>query len=94
MRSFNALKKRWDDEVSCRHYHPGIVIKDAGLVLGADTILVRMDETPPAPRLSRSRPIGNGFWLYSVFPMGIAFRAISSKVSKRHRNSGSAATRF
>jgi hypothetical protein len=45
VRSFNALKKRWDDDVSVRHYHPGIVIKDAGLVLGADTILVRMGAT-------------------------------------------------
>jgi hypothetical protein len=44
VRSFNELKKRWDDHVSFRHYHPGIVIKDAGLVLGADTILVRMGE--------------------------------------------------
>lgn len=45
VRSFNELKKQWDDHVSFRHYHPGIVIKDAGLVLGADTILVRMGET-------------------------------------------------
>ena len=44
-RSFNELNKRWDDHVSSRRYHPGIVIKDAGLVLGADTILVRMGET-------------------------------------------------
>lgn len=45
MRSFNELKKRWDDDVSSRRYHPGIVIKDDGLVLGADTILVRMGKT-------------------------------------------------
>jgi len=45
VRSFNKLKKQWDDHVSFTHYHPGIVIKDAGLVLGADTILVRMGET-------------------------------------------------
>ena len=43
VRSFNELKKRWDDDVSVRHYH--VVIKDAGLVLGADTILVRMGAT-------------------------------------------------
>ena len=40
MRSLNELKKSWDDHVS-----RGLVIKDAGLVLGADTILVRMGET-------------------------------------------------
>lgn len=45
VRSFNELKKRWDGDVSVRHYHPGIVIKDAWLVLGADTILVRMGAT-------------------------------------------------
>jgi hypothetical protein len=45
VRSFNELKKRWDDHVSRGRYHPGIVINDAGLVLGADTILVRMGET-------------------------------------------------
>ena len=45
LRSFNELKKRWDDNVGCRRYHPGLLIKDAGLVLGADTILVRMGET-------------------------------------------------
>jgi hypothetical protein len=41
--SFNELKKRWDDHVSSRRHHPGLAIEDAGLVLGADTILVRMD---------------------------------------------------
>ena len=45
MRSFNELKKRWDDHVSRGRYHPGLAIEDAGLVLGADTILVRMGET-------------------------------------------------
>ncbi len=45
VRSFHELKKQWDDHVSFTHYHPGIVIKDTGLVLGADTILVRMGET-------------------------------------------------
>jgi hypothetical protein len=45
VRSFNELKKRWDDHVSHGRFHPGLVIKDAGLVLGADTILVRMGET-------------------------------------------------
>jgi hypothetical protein len=43
--SLSELKKQWDDDVSRRRYHPGLVIKDAGLVLGADTILVRMGET-------------------------------------------------
>jgi hypothetical protein len=43
--SFNELKKRWDDDVSSRRYHPGLAIKDAGLVLGADTILVRTGQT-------------------------------------------------
>jgi hypothetical protein len=45
VRSCNELKKRWDDHVNSRRYHPGIVIKDSGLVLGEDTILVRMGET-------------------------------------------------
>jgi hypothetical protein len=45
MRSFSELKKQWDDDVSRRRYRPGLVIEDAGLVLGADTILVRMGET-------------------------------------------------
>jgi hypothetical protein len=57
VRSFSELKKRWDDDVSCRQYHPGIVIKDAGLVLGADTILVRWARRVPArrPPCGRSR---------------------------------------
>jgi hypothetical protein len=45
VRSFNELNKRWDDHVCRGRYHPGLLIKDAGLVLGADTILVRMGET-------------------------------------------------
>ena len=45
MRSFNELKKLWDDHVSRGRYRPGLAIEDAGLVLGADTILVRMSET-------------------------------------------------
>jgi hypothetical protein len=45
VRSFNELKKRWDDHVSRGRYRLGLVIKDAGLVLAADTILVRMGET-------------------------------------------------
>ncbi len=45
MRSFNELNKRRDDHVSRGRYHPGLVIEDRGLVLGADTILVRMAET-------------------------------------------------
>jgi hypothetical protein len=45
VRSLNELKKSWDDDVSRGRFHPGLVIKDAGLVLGADTILVRMGET-------------------------------------------------
>jgi hypothetical protein len=44
VRSFNELKKRWDDHVGRGRYHPGLTIEDAG-VLGADTILVRMSET-------------------------------------------------
>jgi hypothetical protein len=45
VRSLNELKKQWDDHVGRRRYHPSLVIKDAGLVLGADTILVRTSET-------------------------------------------------
>jgi hypothetical protein len=45
VRSFNELNKRWDDHVSRGRYHPGLTIKDAGLMLGADTLLVRMGET-------------------------------------------------
>jgi hypothetical protein len=45
VRSFNELNKRWDDHVSRGRYHPGLLIKDAGLVLGADAILVRMGQT-------------------------------------------------
>jgi hypothetical protein len=45
VRSFNELKKRWDDHVSRGRHHPGLLIQDVGLVLGADTILVRMGET-------------------------------------------------
>jgi hypothetical protein len=45
VRSFNELNKRWDDRVSRGRYHPGLTIKDAGLMLGADTILVRMGKT-------------------------------------------------
>jgi hypothetical protein len=43
--SFNALKKHWDDHVSSKNFHPSLVIKDSGLVLGADTTLVPMGET-------------------------------------------------
>ncbi|HEY8032639.1 MAG TPA: hypothetical protein VIF02_09790 [Methylocella sp.] len=50
MRSFNELNNRWDDHVSRRPYHPGLAIKSAGLVLGADTILVRMGETRPGAK--------------------------------------------
>lgn len=45
VRSFKELNKRRDDHVSRGRYHPGLAIEDAGLVLGAETILVRMDKT-------------------------------------------------
>ena len=45
MRSFNELKKRWDDHVSRGRNRPDMAIEDAGLVLGADTIVVRMGKT-------------------------------------------------
>jgi hypothetical protein len=45
MRPFNELKKRWDDDVGHRPYRFAIVMTDAGLVLGADTILARMGMT-------------------------------------------------
>jgi hypothetical protein len=45
VRSFNELRKRWDDHVSRGRYRPGMAIEDAGLVLGADTIVVRMGKT-------------------------------------------------
>ena len=95
VRSFNELKKRWDDHVSFRHYQPGIVIKDAGLVLGADTILVRMGETSSGAKslAGRSRS-GAASEFCSVFRMGIEFRPASSRISKRHRNNGGAAIRF
>jgi len=68
--SFNVLKKRWDNDVSSRRYHPGILIKDAGLVLGADTVLVRMGETLSgakalAVEADRERPLsllGVSYW--------------------------------
>jgi hypothetical protein len=50
VRSFNELQKRWDDHVSRGRYHPCLAIKDAGLVLGAATILVRMGETRSAAK--------------------------------------------
>jgi hypothetical protein len=52
VRSFNELQKRWDDHVSRGRYHPCLAIKDAGLVLGAATILVRMGETRSAAKAS------------------------------------------
>jgi hypothetical protein len=45
VRSFNELKKRWVDHVGSRRYRPGMAIEEAWLVLGADTILVRMGKT-------------------------------------------------
>ncbi|MGP0059855.1 MAG: hypothetical protein ACLPID_11280 [Beijerinckiaceae bacterium] len=45
MRPFNELKKRWDDDAGRRPYRFAIVMTDAGLVLGADTILARMGVT-------------------------------------------------
>ncbi|MGP0059143.1 MAG: hypothetical protein ACLPID_07645 [Beijerinckiaceae bacterium] len=45
MRPFNELKKRWDDDVGHRPYRFAIVMTDARLVLGADTILARMGVT-------------------------------------------------
>ena len=63
MRSFNQLQKRWDDHVSRGCYHPGIVIKDAGLVLGETRtrFWCPWARRGPARRLLRSQRIGSAF---------------------------------
>ena len=50
VRTISEWKKRWHDHISCKPVHSSIVIKDAGLVLGADTILVRMAKTRSGAR--------------------------------------------
>jgi hypothetical protein len=46
VRSFIELKKLWNGHAGSRHFHPAMVIKEAGLLLRADTILVPMGKAP------------------------------------------------
>ncbi len=44
MRALNTLQKQWIDHFDHRPHHSAAVITNAGLILGADTILMRMVE--------------------------------------------------